>query len=632
MFKLYKNLTKKDWLFIVLIVCLTVLQVYFTMTIVDYVQGIIKSITYLNYHNNPQALGVEFETMVNTFGFANLSSAEFLASIGITGELASTIIAISTASTSQIWFNGLMMLLFAFLIMVVQTIISVLASSVAVSLSSTVRSKFYKKVDEFSINEINKFSTASLITRSTNDVQQVQMANLMMMRMVFAAPVTAIWALVKIRVSSAELTVATIIAIFALIVTIITLVVLLIPKFKVIQKLTDQLNLVTRENLTGIRVIRAFNAESYQENKFYETNNKFTKTQIFTGKVMAAMSPSMILIMNGISLAIYWLGAHLINNGSIDYATVTSFMMLSSQIIMAFIMLMMMFIFWPRACVSAGRINEVLETESSIKNPEIEISPTQKGKIEFKNVSFKYSDGDENILDNISFTANFGETVAIIGGTGSGKTTLVNLIPRFYDVQSGEILVDGVNVKDLNLDTLRGKLGYVPQKATMFKGTIKENILLGIKNLSQITEEELDKATKIACCDEFINSKPEKLDATISAGGKNLSGGQKQRLQIARSVILKPEIYIFDDSFSALDYKTDKQIRQNLSQMAEKSTKIIVAQRIGTIMDADKIIVLKSGKIEGIGTHAELLKSCEEYKSIATSQLSEEELSLETKK
>ncbi len=625
MFKLYKNLSKKDWFFVFLIIALTVLQVYLTITIVDYVQGIIKAISYLNYHNNPAELGMQFETLVNTFGFNSLSDANFLSSIGITGEYANLIINISTASTSQIWFNGLMMLAFAGGIMAVQAVISILASFVASNLSSNVREKIYNKVQSLSMGEINKFSTASLITRSTNDIQQVQMANLLMMRMVFAAPVTAIWAIIKIRVSSFELTLATIIAILCLIVSIITMVVLLIPKFKVVQKLTDNLNMITRENLTGIRVIRAFNAESYQEQKFDQANKTFTKTQIFTGRVMAAMSPTMMLIMNGISLAIYWIGASLINAGTIDYATVTSFMMLSSQIIMSFVMLMMMFIFFPRACVSAKRINEILDSTSMIQDPQNDEPFVDDGTIEFRDVCFKYQDGEENILSNISFKAKKGETLAIIGGTGSGKTTLVNLIPRFFDATSGEVLINGVNVKNLKQTTIRNLIGYVPQKAVLFKGSIKSNLLLGKENA---TDEEIMEAIKISKCEEFINSKPEKLDFEVSSGGKNLSGGQKQRLQIARSIIKKPQIYVFDDCFSALDFKTDKEIRENLAKINEKSTKIIVAQRIGTIIDADKIIVLEDGKIAGIGSHKELLETCEEYKSIALSQLSKEELSL----
>lgn len=625
MFKLYKNLSKKDWFFVFLIIAFTVLQVYLTVTIVDYVQGIIKSISYLNYHNNPAELGIQFETLVNTFGFESLSSLDFLSSMGITGEYATLIVNIANANIGQIWFNGLMMLAFAGGIMLVQAVISILASSVASNLSSTVREKIYNKVQNLSTSEINKFSTASLITRSTNDIQQIQMANLLMMRMVFAAPITAIWAIIKIRVSSSELTLATIIAVICLLVSIITMVILLIPKFKKVQKLTDNLNLISRENLTGIRVIRAFNAENYQEQKFDEANKAFTKTQIFTGRVMAAMSPVMMLIMNGISLAIYWIGASLINAGSIDYATVTSFMMLSSQIIMSFVMLMMMFIFFPRACVSAKRINEILESKSSIVDPINEEPFVEDATIEFDDVCFRYQDADEDILSNITFKANKGETVAIIGGTGSGKTTLINLIPRLFDATSGAIKVNGVNVKNLKQHTLRNIIGFVPQKAVLFKGSIKSNLTLGNPSAD---ETEIWQACKMTKCDEFINSKPEKLNFEVSSGGKNLSGGQKQRLQIARSIIKHPQIYVFDDSFSALDFKTDKEIRENLQQYAKDCTKIIVAQRIGTIIDADKIIVLENGKIAGIGTHKQLLENCAEYKSIALSQLSKEELSL----
>ncbi len=625
MFKLYRNLSKRDWLCVVLIIALTVLQVYLTMTIVDYVQGIIKSITYLNYHNNPLSMGEGLATLVSNFGWESLKNLEFLAGLGIEGEAANMLVSVATASTRDIWFYGGVMIAFAAGIMVVQAMISLLASRVAADLSTNIRKKVYYKVESFSLAEINKFSTPSLITRTTNDIQQVQMANLMMMRMVFAAPITFIWAIVKIQASSLELTIATAVAIVLLMIAILSIMLTVFPKFKSMQKLTDKINGVTRENLTGIRVVRAYNAEKLQENKFDAANEKFTKTQIFTGRVMSLMSPVMMIIMNGISLAIYWIGAGLINGGKIDYATVTSFMMLSSQIIMAFVMLLMMFIMFPRACVSAGRINQVLDTNSSIVDPVEKTQLQTLGTIEFKNVTFKYPDGKNNVLENINFTAMSGQTVAFVGSTGSGKSTLVNLIPRLFDVTEGEILIDGINIKDVTQNDLRKKIGYVPQKAFLFKGSIRDNISLGVENLSQ---EELESSARIACAEDFILKKKEGYDFEIAQNGKNVSGGQKQRLSIARAVAIKPDVFIFDDSFSALDYSTDKKVRSNLNNLDYKPTKLIVAQRIGTIIEADKIIVLDNGKVVGEGTHQELLKTCEVYKEIALSQLSKKELGI----
>ena len=623
MFKLYKNLSKKSWLGIILIIALTVLQVYLTITLVDFVQGIIKSITYLHYHNNPLELGAEFAGLVETFGWANLSDKSFLLSLGLSGEGLTNVYNIATASVGNIWYNGGMMMAVSGGIMAVQSAISLIASVISANFATNIRGKVYKKVEDFPLYQVGKFSTSSLITRTTNDIQQVQMCTLMLTRMIFAAPITAIWAICKINASSFELTIATVVGILLLVISIIILMLLVLPKFKVTQKLTDELNCVTRENLVGIRVIRAFNAENFQENKFEKTNTTFTKTQIFIGKTMALLSPIMMIIMHGISLAIYWIGAHLINAGQIDYATITSFMMLSSQIVMAFITLLLLFVIWPRASVSAGRINKVLDAENLIKDPEVSKEFTSNGTIEFKNVSFKYEDGSENVLSNLNFKVNQNETLAIIGATGCGKTTLINLIPRFYDVTEGEVLVNGVNVKDLKQKDLRNLIGYVSQKSFLFKGSIKNNIKLGQDNLQ---DEEIINACKVAKADEFIEEKEEKYDYEIAQGGKNVSGGQKQRLCIARAVAKQPEIYIFDDSFSALDYKTDRQVRKNINDMNNKSTKIIVAQRIGTIMDADKIIVLDKGEMVGYGTHKELLKNCEVYKEIALSQLSKEEL------
>lgn len=580
MFKIYRKLKPLDWTLLAVLMGLTVLQVWCTMLLVDYMRDIIEAITLVN-------LGL--------------------------GE------------TGDIWYNGGMMIAVAAGSAAAQTLVGLIASFVSSNLSARLRTEVYNKVDGFSIAERDRFSTPSLITRTTNDVQQVQMANILMLRMAVAAPVTAIWAIVKIQEASAQLTLTTVIAVVALLLFLTVLIVFVMPKFKIIQKLIDRLNGVSRENLTGIRVIRAYNAEGYQTEKFEKSNTAITKTQLFTGRLMSLMSPVMMLIMNGVSLAIYWVGASLINGGTIEYPTVIAFMQLASQIIMAFIMLMMMFVLLPRAQVSAKRINEVLETPFTVADPEEEQPLTEEGTVEFKNVSFEYSDSDEKVIQDISFKAEKGQTVAFIGSTGSGKSTLINLVPRFFDVTEGQVLVDGADVRNIKKSTLRRLIGYVPQKGVLFSGTVKSNIAFGNENLS---DEEIISAAKVAEADGFITEMEKGYDSEISQGGKNVSGGQKQRLSIARAVAVKPEIFIFDDSFSALDYKTDKKVRENLKEAAQGATKLIVAQRIGTIMDADKIIVLDSGKAVGIGTHKQLLKDCEVYREIALSQLSKEELGL----
>lgn len=625
MFRLYKNFKVKDWIGVILIIGFTFLQVYLTMTLIDYVQGIIKAITYVNYHNNPIELGQEISNFISTYGWETIKQDGFLQNLGLPQETIDVLLNVADASTSDIWFNGGMMILLAALLMLVQALISLIASLVAANLTTTIRGKVYSKVESFSLSEINKISTPSLITRTTNDIQNIQMANLMTMRMIFAAPITAVWAIIKIQASSSELTLATAIAIIILLVVIAALMVLALPKFKVMQVLTDNLNGTIRENLKGIRIIRAFNAEKYQEDKFTKSNTEFTNAQIFIGKVMAVLSPAMMIVMNGISLAIYWIGASLINKGTIDYPTITAFMTLSSQIIMSFVMLMMLFILWPRAIVSAKRINEVLDLESSIKDIDNPKTMITSGEIEFKNVSFKYPQAENYSIENISFKAHKGETIAIIGATGSGKTSIINLVPRLYDATEGEVIVNGVNVKELSQKELRSKIGYVPQKGFLFKGNIKENVSLGHPELSY---DSIVEACKIAEADNFINEKNEKYDFEVAQGGKNVSGGQRQRLCIARAVSFKPEILIFDDSFSALDYKTDKKVRENLKNEMTDATKIIVAQRVGTIMDADQIIVLDEGKIVGIGKHQELLNNCSVYLEIALSQLTKEELGL----
>ena len=581
MFKLYKNLKAADWLIVALIVGITVAQVFFTMELTDKISDIVGAIRAV--------------------------------SAGVPG-----------ATVGDIWREGGIMLAFAVCTALCQTAVCFAAAKVSSDLSATLRGKVYAKVESFSIAEVNRFSTPSLITRTTNDIQQVHMANVMTLRMLIYAPIMAIWAICKINASSGELTAATAVAVIVLVVCIAAVMLLVMPKFRLMQKLTDRLNGVTRENLTGIRVVRAYNAEDYQQNKFEKANTEFTGTQLFTGRLLALMSPIMMLVMNGLTLAIYWIGASLMNAGEIEYQTIVSFMTLASQVIMAFLMMLMMFILLPRASVAAKRINEVLETELSVKDPETETPLKECGTVEFRDVSFRYPDADADVFEHVSFRAEKGQTIAFIGSTGSGKSTLINLVPRFYDATEGEVLVDGVNVKELKQSTLRDKIGYVPQKGVLFSGTVAENIAFGGK----ADRQEIEEAAKIAEADGFIGEMENGYDSPIAQGGKNVSGGQKQRLSIARAVATRPEIMIFDDSFSALDYRTDKQVRANLKEHLAGVTNLIVAQRIGTIMDADKIIVLDKGKAVGEGTHRELLENCDVYREIALSQLSKEELGL----
>ena len=581
MFKLYKKLKAADWLIVALIVGITVAQVFFTMELTDKISDIVGAIRAV--------------------------------SAGVPG-----------ATVGDIWREGGIMLAFAVCTALCQVAVCFAAAKVSSDLSATLRGKVYAKVESFSIAEVNRFSTPSLITRTTNDIQQVHMANVMTLRMLIYAPIMAIWAICKINASSGELTAATAVAVIVLVVCIAAVMLLVMPKFRLMQKLTDRLNGVTRENLTGIRVVRAYNAEDYQQNKFEKANTEFTGTQLFTGRLLALMSPIMMLVMNGLTLAIYWIGASLMNAGEIEYQTIVSFMTLASQVIMAFLMMLMMFILLPRASVAAKRINEVLETELSVKDPETETPVKECGTVEFRDVSFRYPDADADVFEHISFRAEKGQTIAFIGSTGSGKSTLINLVPRFYDATEGEVLVDGVNVKELKQSTLRDKIGYVPQKGVLFSGTVAENIAFGGK----ADRQEIEEAAKIAEADGFIGEMENGYDSPIAQGGKNVSGGQKQRLSIARAVATRPEIMIFDDSFSALDYRTDKQVRANLKEHLAGVTNLIVAQRIGTIMDADKIIVLDKGKAVGEGTHRELLENCDVYREIALSQLSKEELGL----
>lgn len=512
-------------------------------------------------------------------------------------------------------------------------VVGYFAAKIAAGVSKRLRSKMFSKVTSFSMEEINGFSTASLITRSTNDITQVQMAIAIGLQVIIKAPILAVWAILKILGKSWQWTVVTGGAVVALMCIILVIMIFAMPKFKIMQTLTDDLNRVTRENLTGIRVVRAYNAEDYQKEKFEKENNKLTSTILFATRVMAIMMPGINMIMSGLSLAIYWVGAYLINDAFNPenkvglFADMTVFTSYAMQVVMAFMMLVMIFIMLPRAIVSARRINEVLGTTPKILNGSVTETPaSNQGTVEFKNVSFKYPDASDYVLKNISFKAEKGKTVAFIGATGSGKSTLINLIPRFYDATDGDVLVDGVNVKEYNIESLNNKLGYVSQKAVMFSGTVSSNVAYGYSGRNNYSIDDVKKAVTIAQGAEFVEKLENQYEGAIAQGGSNISGGQKQRLAIARAVCRKPEIYIFDDSFSALDYKTDRVLRSELKKETSGTTTLIVAQRIGTIKDADCIIVLDQGEMVGKGTHSELMKNCEVYQQIALSQLSKEEL------
>jgi len=536
------------------------------------------------------------------------------------------------SAMSDIWLNGGYMLLCALGSLVAAITVGFFAAKIAAQFSQRLRSLLFNKVESFSMEEINRFSTSSLITRSTNDITQVQMLIVMGLQLVIKAPITAIWAITKIADKGFEWSVVTGAAVLIMVLMVTLLMIFVIPRFKKMQTLTDNITRVTRENLTGLRVVRAYNAESYQEDKFETANEELTSTQMFTNRAMAIMMPVMSMLMSGLSLAIYWVGAYLIDAaGAMDKLTVFSNMVVFSQyamqVIMSFMMLVMIFIMLPRASVSAKRINEVLDTDPNILDgTETDGKPGIVGQVEFRAVSFKYPDAAEPVLENISFTAKQGETVAFIGSTGSGKSTLINLVPRFFDATDGEILIDGVNVKDYKMEALFNKIGYVPQKAVLFRGTIKSNVAYGDNGSEKYGEDDVRRAVHIAQGADFVEKMDGEYEASIAQNGANISGGQKQRLAIARAVCRKPEIYVFDDSFSALDYKTDRILRSVLKKETSGVTSLIVAQRIGTIMDADQIIVLDEGKIVGKGTHKELLRECTVYREIAMSQLSEEGL------
>ena len=583
MFKLIKNFGKREWIYTLLVILFISGQVWFDLKMPDYMSKV--------------------TVLVQTEG----------------------------SKMSDILINGGYMILCALGSLVLAVLVCFLVATMSASFSVKIRKLLFNKVEELSLNEVKTFSTSSLITRTTNDITQIEMFIGMGLQMLIKAPITAVWAVTKILNKNFEWSVITGVAVLILLSVVSILTIIVIPKFKIVQKLIDKLNGVTRENLNGIRVIRAFNAEEYQEDKFEEVNNKLTKQQLFNQKTFAIMSPVMYLVMNSVTLAIYFVGAYLIKDALMYdklqlFGDMVVFSSYAMQVIMSFLVLAMVFMILPRAQVSAVRINEVLDKEITIKNGTLkENKSNEVGTVEFKNVSFKYPDAEEYILENISFKAEKGDTVAFIGSTGSGKSTLINLVPRFYDATDGEVLIDGVNVKEYDLEYLYNKIGYVPQKAVIFNGTVSSNVSYG-NNGKNKSIDDIKDAVKVAQATEFVEKMDKKYDTHIAQGGTNVSGGQKQRLSIARAIARDPEIYIFDDSFSALDYKTDYNLRKELKKHTKDATCLIVAQRIGTIMHADKILVLDNGKCVGIGTHEELLKSCEVYKEIALSQLSKEEL------
>lgn len=584
MIKLLKKLTKKDWIFVFISIILIVFQVWLELKMPDYMSNITQLV---------QTKGADIKDILREGSYMLLCALGSLCSAVIVGYF---------------------------------------ISNIAASFSFNIRESIFKKVLNLDTSKIKNFSTSSLITRTTNDITQLEMLIAMGLQLMIKAPITAVWAVTKILGKSLEWSIATAVAVLILITTITILMIIVMPRFKIVQGLIDKLNSVTRENITGIRVVRAFNAEKYQEDKFNKVNNDLTNNQLFNQKAFNILSPIMNIVMHSLTLSIYFIGAILINNALMSekivlFGDMIVFSSYAMQVIISFLMLAMIFMMVPRANVSAKRINEVLDTEIIIKEGNITKNKTGlKGTVEFKNVSFKYPDADEYILEDISFTAKEGETVAFIGSTGSGKSTLINLIPRFYDVTDGEILINGINVKDYKEEYLNNIVGYVPQKAVMFSGTVQSNITYGKSIIGKPDKKKIDDALKVSQAYEFVSKLDKKEKSHIAQGGTNVSGGQKQRLSIARTIARNPEIYIFDDSFSALDYKTDSVLRKELKKYTKNATSLIVAQRIGTIMHADKIIVLDKGKCVGVGTHSELMKNCKVYKEIALSQVTKEEL------
>ena len=582
MFKILKNLNKKQKVLIIFSIILICLQVWLELKMPDYMATI--------------------TTLVETEGSKMIDIIK----------------------------NGSMMLLCALGSLTTSILTGYLLAYVTCNFSLNVRKNIFKKVEELSTHDIKEFSTSSLITRTTNDVTQIEMFLGMGLQLLIKSPITAVWAVTKILNKSWEWSTITGIAVLILLSVVAVLIAVVVPKFKIIQKLTDKINNVTRENITGVRVIRAFNAENYQENKFSKVNKELMSTHLFTQTRMAIIQPIMYLVLNGLTLTIYFVGAILIKNAMFAnkltlFGNMIVFSAYAMQVIASFLMLAMIFMILPRAEVSAKRINEVLEKEPSIKEGNFDGETKEKGTVEFRDVSFRYPDADEYILKDIDFKANKGETIAFIGMTGSGKSTLINLIPRLYDATVGEVLVDGVNVKEYKEEALNNKIGYVSQKAVLFDGDVNFNVSFG-ESKKEITDKKIKEAIKVAQAKDFVEDMDDKYESHIASSGTNISGGQKQRLSIARAIARDPEIYIFDDSFSALDYKTDSTLRKELNEYTKDATVLIVAQRIGTIMNADKIIVLNNGEVAGTGTHKELLKTCKIYKEIALSQLTEEEL------
>ncbi|MBU5430480.1 ABC transporter ATP-binding protein/permease [Kineothrix sp. MSJ-39] len=584
MLKLFRNLKKEEWCLIAVSLIFIVLQVWLDLTMPEYMADITRLV---------QTPGSEMGDILAAGGKMLLCAL---------GSLAAAVIT------------------------------AICAAKIATGFSKTLRGLLFEKVQSFSMEEIGRFSTASLITRSTNDVTQIQMLIVLGLQMLVKAPIMAVWAICKIADKRWQWTLTTGVAVAVLLIVVAVCLVLVIPKFKRVQTLTDDLNRVTRENLTGLRVVRAYNAEGYQEEKFEKANEALMSNNLFAHRAMSFLMPSIQLVMSGLSLAIYWIGAVLIHEAQLmDKISLFSDMMVFSQyaiqVVMAFMLLVMIYMILPRASVSAHRILEVLETEPSIIDGREENGKAGvKGEVVFDHVSFRYPDADACVLNDISFTAKQGETVALIGATGCGKSTVINLIPRFYDVEDGQVLVDGVDVRDYKQKKLRDKIGYISQKATLFSGTIRSNVAYGDNGKQRATDADVKAAVETAQAEEFVAGMKDTYDGYVAQGGSNLSGGQKQRLSIARAIARKPEILIFDDSFSALDYKTDRILRKALDQTCKDTTRIIVAQRIGTIRDADKIIVLEDGRTAGMGKHEELMQSCEVYQQIALSQLSKEEL------
>ena len=582
MIKLFKNLEKKDIIMIIFVFALIVFQVWLDLKLPDYMSQI------------------------------------------------TTLIQKDGSTMQDILTQGMYMIFCSLGSLISAVIVGYLTATISSNFSMNLRKKIFNKVMLFSTAEIKKFQTSSLITRTTNDVTQMEMLIAFGMQMLIKAPIMAIWAITKILNKSLELSILTGICVIVLLITIFIIMFNVLPRFKIIQKLVDKINGLTRENLTGVRVIRAFNAEEYQKDKFKETNENLTNNQLFTQKAFSFMNPMMNLVMHSLSLGIYFIGAILIENAGMydkiqTFSNIVVFTSYGMQVIMSFLMLAMIFMIIPRAQISANRINEILDEKLSIIEGNYNEKAKIDGEVEFKDVSFKYPDADEYLIKNISFKVKKGETIAFIGSTGSGKSTLINLVPRFYDATDGKVLVDGVDVRDYKLSDLHDKIGYISQKAFMFDASIKDNIKYG-KSSKKITDKKVKEAIKIAQAEEFVSRLEDGINSHIARGGTNISGGQKQRLSIARAIAKDPEIYIFDDSFSALDFKTDLKLRQELKKYTKDAIVMIVAQRIGTIMNSDKIVVLEDGNCVGIGTHKQLLENCDVYKEIALSQLSKEEL------